>query len=78
MSIDLHVLTDAALALDPAERLALASTLIDSVEDPVDLDWESSWTVELERRSAEADGREVRGSPWHEVRARLLRRLADR
>ena len=76
MSIDLHALTDVALTLDPADRLALATLLIDSVEDPADADWETSWTDELHRRSAAADARPVRGVPWVEVRARLLGDLA--
>jgi hypothetical protein len=40
--------------------------------------WTEAWTAELRRRTAAADEREVRGAPWSEVRARLLRRLADR
>jgi hypothetical protein len=64
---------------DPAPRAGCAcSTSIDSVEDPADPDWERSWTEELRRRSAAADARAVRGSPWPEVRARLLRELAGR
>ena len=47
MSLDLHALADAALNLDPADRLALASLLIDSVEDPSDAGWEATWTEEL-------------------------------
>ena len=78
MSLDLHALTDAALTLDPADRLALATLLIDSVEDPADADWETSWTEELQRRSAAADERAVRGASWADVRARLLRDLASR
>ena len=78
MSLDLHVLTDVALALDPADRLALASVLIDSVEDAVEPGWEAGWTEELRRRSKAADTRPVRGAPWADVRARLLRELAGR
>ena len=78
MSLDLHALADAALNLDPADRLALASLLIDSVEDPSDAGWEATWTEELQRRSAAADSRKVRGAPWPEVRARLLHDLSSR
>jgi hypothetical protein len=42
MRLPLHVLSDAALTLDPADRIALASLLIDSVEDAADPDWERS------------------------------------
>jgi putative addiction module component (TIGR02574 family) len=78
MSLDLHALTDAALTLDPGDRLALASLLIDSVEDPADPGWEASWTEELVRRTTAANARAVRGAPWSDVRARLLRDLANR
>jgi putative addiction module component (TIGR02574 family) len=78
MSVDLHALAGAALSLDPADRLSLASLLIDSVEESADPDWEAAWTQELKRRSAAADGRAVRGAPWDEVRARLLRDLSSR
>lgn len=76
MSRELHVLARAGLDLDPADRLALASLLIDSVEEATDPGWEASWTEELTRRTAAADGRAVRGAPWAEVRARLLRDLS--
>ena len=78
MSLDLRALADAALDLDPADRLALASLLIDSVEDPADADWVTSWTKELHQRSAAADQRSVRGSSWSDVRARLLGELSRR
>jgi hypothetical protein len=64
MSRDLHVLARAVLDLDPAERLAPG--------------WEAAWTRELARRSTAADGRVVRGAPWVDVRARLLRDLSSR
>jgi putative addiction module component (TIGR02574 family) len=78
MSVDLHALAGAVLELDPADRLALATLLIDSVEDAADPGWEASWTEELRRRSAAADARTGRGAPWAEVRARLLRDLSSR
>jgi hypothetical protein len=80
MARPLHQLTDEALALDPADRLRLASELIDSVEGPVDPTWADRWTTELRRRSAAADQREAqgqaRGSDWAEVKERLLGGLA--
>ena len=78
MRTDAHSVTDVALALEPAERLALAATLIDSVEEPVDPAWAAAWTEELRARSANADARTVRGSTWQDVRARVLRDLASR
>lgn len=68
-----------ALSLDPADRLRLASELIDSVEGPPEPEWAVAWTGELQRRSAAADDREARGLPrgseWSNVRARLLLEL---
>ena len=64
----------AARALQPPEedRLALASELIDSVEDPVDPEWERAWADDLSRRRAHGtdDAR-----PWDEIRAQLLQKL---
>jgi hypothetical protein len=76
MRLELHALTDAALELDPAYRLELASALIDSVEGVVDPSWERAWTDELRRRSEAADARTVRDAPRAELRARLLREIA--
>ena len=73
MSRELHVLARAGLDLEPADRLDLASLLIDSVEEATDPGWEASWIQELARRTVAAEGRAVRGGPWAEVRARLLR-----
>jgi hypothetical protein len=72
-----HELSDLMLALDPADRLALAAMLIESVEQEPDPEWRRSWTEELRRRTAAADTRQVRGRAWVEIRARLLREVAD-
>ena len=78
MRLDLHLLTNAALELDPAERLELASLLIESVEQGADPSWQASWSEEIRRRSASADARAERGKPWAEVRARLLRDFSEK
>lgn len=82
MSSTFHTVAIEALNLDQADRLRLAAELIDSVEGPADPDWERAWTAELDRRSAAADAREGRGEPrgiaWSEVRAGVLKRLAER
>lgn len=74
MSAHFHTLAQAALELDPAERLQLASELIDSVEGPVDPAWSAAWSAELDRRAKEADESGERGRSWDDVRADLLRR----
>ena len=71
----IHRLAQEALALDASERLALAAELIESVEE-ADPAWATAWATELRRRSAAADSREVRGTEWGEVRARVLASLA--
>jgi len=60
----------AALALPPADRLALATELLGSVEG-TDSEWESAWSAELDRRAAEADAHPEQGVPWPVVRAEL-------
>ena len=72
----MHTIAQEALSLDEAERLQLASELIDSVEGPTDPDWDAAWSKELDRRLDEADRTGDRGRPWSEVRAKLLGRLA--
>jgi hypothetical protein len=76
MARPLQTLTSEALALDAADRLRLATELIDSVEGPADPTWAGRWATELRRRSAAADDRELhgaaRGADWTEVKERLL------
>ena len=75
MDADLQDLTNTALHLEPGDRLALATLLIDSVEE-LETDWQHAWHDEVQRRSSNADARVVRGEPWADVRARLLQELA--
>jgi putative addiction module component (TIGR02574 family) len=77
MADTLQAVAAQALALDPGDRLLLAAQLIDSVEGPADPRWTAVWRTELRRRTKAADQRDVRGSGWTEVRARLLRELAE-
>lgn len=78
MSRARHALAQEALALDPAERLELATELIDSIDGSTDPAWSAAWAAELRKRTEAADGREERGAEWGEVRARLLEELAHR
>jgi putative addiction module component (TIGR02574 family) len=62
-------------ALSPAERIALAQALWDSVNDSLDeLPIDPVVRVELERRAALADADPTRGTPWEEVRAAARKR----
>ncbi|MBK8261274.1 MAG: addiction module protein [Nannocystis sp.] len=74
MSTTARDLAARALDLPEAERLALASELIDSVEGPADPEWERAWIEELARRKARGA---VDARPWSEVRARILQRLGS-
>jgi hypothetical protein len=63
------------LALAPADRLALATRLLASVEGP-DPDRDEAWSAELDRRDAEFDSRAV--IPAAEVHASARARLRSR
>ena len=64
------------LALAPADRLALATRLLASVEGP-DPDRDEAWSAELDRRDAEFDSGVV-GIPAAEVPASARARLRSR
>ena len=68
----------AALALPPDERLALASELLASVEQPWTDEWERAWAAELDRRAEDLESGRVKGIPWDEVRQRLRASLERR
>jgi putative addiction module component (TIGR02574 family) len=70
-----HKLLEDVLALPEDERLELASEIIASVDGPSDLDWESAWLGELDRRAEAAKARGGTASEWTDVRARILKRL---
>jgi hypothetical protein len=63
-----------AFDLDDADRLRLATELIDSVEGSSDDAWEAAWSEEIRARRAQG---EKNGIPWADVRARVLERLTS-
>jgi putative addiction module component (TIGR02574 family) len=65
------------LALAPAERLALATRLLASVEGP-DPDRDEAWSAELDGRDAQFDSGGVVGIPAAEVHASVRTRLRAR
>jgi len=81
MTKPLHTVALEALALDPADRLRLATELIDSVEGPPDSEWAEAWSAELGRRTAAAEARQARGEPrggtWEDVRTRILAEFSE-
>jgi putative addiction module component (TIGR02574 family) len=60
-----------ALQLPPEARAALAGSLLDSVDEPLDLDAESAWETEIAARIREIDEGKVTLIPWAEARARI-------
>jgi putative addiction module component (TIGR02574 family) len=62
-----------ALKLPPEARAALAGTLLDSLDETVDRDAESTWEAEIVMRLKEIDEGKVNLIPWAEARARIAR-----
>ena len=60
-----------ALRLPPEARAALAGSLLDSLDEPLDLDAESAWEAEIAARIREIDKGKVILIPWAEARARI-------
>jgi putative addiction module component (TIGR02574 family) len=60
-----------ALRLPPEARAALAGTLLDSLDESVDIDAESAWEAEIAIRLKEIDEGKVSPIPWAEARAKI-------
>ncbi len=71
----LHQLAQEALKLSAEDRLALATELIESIEDGSDPEWEKAWLEELSARRARGS---AGARPWSEVRKDIMERLANR
>ncbi len=56
MSASISKIAEQAKALSPAERVALAEVLLESVQVSVDPEVEAAWEAELSRRVAEVEG----------------------
>ena len=68
MDRDISRLLKDALALPPEGRAALASSLIDSLDETVEPDAEKAWATEIRRRIADIDEGRVQLVPWAEAR----------
>lgn len=73
MATELKQLFQEALELTDNDRATLAGLLIESLEGPEDLDVESAWAAETERRWEEIESGAVETIPWEEVKAKLFR-----
>ena len=71
MSNAFHTVALDAMKLDAADRLRLATELIDSVEGPADPDWDDAWLAELEARRERGIADAI---PCEEARRRVLAR----
>ncbi|SPD74526.1 conserved hypothetical protein [uncultured Desulfobacterium sp.] len=60
-----------ALRLPPEARAALAGSLLDSLDEPLDRAAESAWEAEIASRVREIDEGKVTLIPWAEARARI-------
>ena len=74
MSRDAPDLLKEALKLPRKARAALASSLIDSLDDVEDEDAEAAWQKEIARRLEELDAGKTKSVPWSEVRRQILGR----
>ncbi len=64
---------DAAMELNPEERIALNAVLLESLDPPGPAQGvEDAWKREVERRIAELDSGAVQTVAWGDVKARLL------
>lgn len=61
-----------ALKLSPEARAALAGSLLDSLDEPLDQAAESAWEAEITLRVREIDEGKVALIPWAEARARII------
>jgi putative addiction module component (TIGR02574 family) len=67
-----------ALNLTAAERLSLATELLDSVEGVEDPAWEAAWLAELDRRTDAADRDPDSLSDWADVKRAALDEIRRR
>jgi putative addiction module component (TIGR02574 family) len=71
MSPDVSELLKKALALPAEARAALAGSLLDSLDDAVDVSAEEEWSNEIARRIEELDSGKVKPIPWAEARRQV-------
>jgi putative addiction module component (TIGR02574 family) len=71
MAEDLTELLKRALALPPEARAALATSLLESLDETVDPSAEDEWNAEIARRIRELDSGKVKPIPWEEARRQI-------
>lgn len=71
MTRELSDLLEKALALPVEARAALANSLLESLDQTVDVGAEEAWKEEISRRIAELDSGKVKPVPWAEARRQI-------
>lgn len=71
MKSDFPDLLKRALELPPEARAALASSLLDSLDEETDAAAEEEWNKEIARRIAKLDSGKVKAIPWAEARRQI-------
>ena len=74
MTPDPSKLLAEALKLSPEARAALATSLLESLDEAVDEGAEADWAVEIGKRIRDLDSGAVRPVPWAEARRMILGR----
>lgn len=73
MHTEAQRIVEHALKMSVRERAEIAQRLLDSLDQQSDMDVDSAWQSEIERRISEIDSGRVSCIPWEEVRERLMR-----
>jgi putative addiction module component (TIGR02574 family) len=71
MTRELSELLEKALALRVEARAALANSLLESLDQTIDVGVEEDWKEEIGRRIAELDSGKVKPISWAEARRQL-------
>jgi len=75
MNTTVQDILDIALQLPDQERADLAASLIESLDQPFDLDARDAWAAEIRQRVADLDSGAVKAIPWDEARQVIAGRL---
>jgi putative addiction module component (TIGR02574 family) len=71
MKGQLEDITEAALALPPEARAALAGRLFESLEE-ADADADAAWALEIAERIDDLETGRVVAMPWSEARGKII------
>jgi putative addiction module component (TIGR02574 family) len=77
MTEEVADLLSKALQLPVEARAALAGSLLDTLDETVDEDAESSWEAEIASRIEQLDTGRAKTIPWIEVRRRIAAKLSQ-